>query len=94
MTRPKHDRERCCGRGRRTRLRPGVRSCCVLLKNPRKTGQVVECLWDEEAGVANRAADALERLRAGDRRFWRSWKEALLAGCSMLARTSCAGTWR
>ena len=49
----------------------------LLLKNPRKTAQVVECLWDEDAGVANRAAMRWSGLRAGIRAL-RPWKEALL----------------
>ena len=57
------------------------RACDVadlLLKNPRKTGQVVECLWDEEPGVANRAADALERASSRRPEILANWKEALL----------------
>ncbi len=50
----------------------------LLLKNPRKTGQVVECLWDEEPGVANRAADALERASSRRPEILANWKEALL----------------
>lgn len=67
-------------------LAPGKRLDCgyacevaaLLLKNPRKTGQVVECLWDKEAGVANRAADALERASGRRPEILRRWKEALL----------------
>ena len=57
------------------------RTCEVaasLLKDPRKTGQVVECLWDEEAGVANRAADALERASSRRPQILARWKAALL----------------
>ena len=50
----------------------------LLLKNPRKTGQVVECLWDEEPGVANRAADALERASCRRPQILTHWKDALL----------------
>jgi len=50
----------------------------LLLKHPRKTAQVVECLWDEDAGVANRAADALERASGRNPLLLRHWKEALL----------------
>jgi hypothetical protein len=50
----------------------------LLLKNPRKTGQVVECLWDEEPCLANRAADALERASSRRPEILASWKEALL----------------
>jgi hypothetical protein len=39
---------------------------------------VVECLWDEEAGVANRAADALERASSRRPEILRRWKHALL----------------
>jgi hypothetical protein len=50
----------------------------LLLKNPRKTGQVVECLWDEVPGVANRAADALERASCRRPAILANWKAALL----------------
>lgn len=50
----------------------------LLLHYPRKTAQVVECLWDEDAGVANRAADALERASCRNPLLLRPWKEALL----------------
>jgi hypothetical protein len=70
----------------REMLRPGRRldagcACevaALLLKNARKTAQVVECLWDEEPGVANRAADALERASSRRPEILASWKEALL----------------
>lgn len=50
----------------------------LLLKNPRKIGQVVECLWDEVPGVANRAADALERASCRRPTILANWKTALL----------------
>lgn len=50
----------------------------VLLAQPRRTGQVVECLWDEDAGVANRAADALERASHHRPALLAPWKDALL----------------
>jgi hypothetical protein len=50
----------------------------LLLKNFRKTRQVVECLWDEQPGVANRAADALERASCRHPQILANWKEALL----------------
>ena len=67
-------------------LAPGRRLDCgnacevaaLLLKNPRKAGQVVECLWDEDAGVANRAADALERASSRRPEMLARWKGALL----------------
>jgi len=70
----------------REMLAPGKRLDCgkacevaaLLLKNPSKTGQVVGCLWDEEAGVANRAADALERASGRRPQILGQWKDALL----------------
>lgn len=50
----------------------------LLLQHPRKAAQVVECLWDEDTGVANRAADALERASGRNPALLRPWKEALL----------------
>ena len=50
----------------------------LMLENARKTGQVVECLWDEDAGIANRAADALERASGRRPEILRRWKDALL----------------
>ena len=66
----------------------------LLMKNPRKTGRVVECLWDEDAGVANRAADALERASSRRPEILASGRKRCWTGCSMLRRTSCAGIWR
>jgi hypothetical protein len=34
----------------------------LVLKHPKTARQLFECLWDEDPGVVNRAADALERL--------------------------------
>ncbi len=70
----------------REMLAPGRRLDCghacevaaLLVKNPKRAGQVVECLWDEEAGVANRAADALERASSRRPEILRQWKGALL----------------
>ncbi len=50
----------------------------LLLRDPGKTEQVVECLWDEDAGVANRAADALERASGRRPEILARWKDALL----------------
>jgi hypothetical protein len=51
----------------------------LILTHPRKTGQVVECLWDDDPGVANRAADALERASHSRPSLLAPWKDALLA---------------
>lgn len=50
----------------------------MLLTRPRIAGRVVECLWDEDAGVANRAADALERASCTRPELLAPWKDALL----------------
>ena len=64
--------------GRRLDRGNACEVAALLLKNPRKTGQVVECLWDEDTGVANRAADALERDSGRRPEILRRWKDALL----------------
>jgi HEAT repeat protein len=38
----------------------------LVLKRPRRMGTLIECLFDEDAGVANRAADVLERVTRGN----------------------------
>lgn len=62
------------------RLDPGnaCEVAALVLKNSRKTAQVIECLWDEDAGVANRAADALERASSRQPQILVRWKDALL----------------
>jgi hypothetical protein len=37
----------------------------LVAREPRRLAALVECLWDEDAGLACRAADALERLTGG-----------------------------
>ncbi len=50
----------------------------MVLEQPRLTRQLIECLWDEDEGVAGRAADALETI-AGERpQSLQPWKQALL----------------
>lgn len=39
---------------------------------------LIKCMWDEEPGVANRAADAVERLTAKDASLIQKWKAPLL----------------
>ncbi len=46
--------------------------------NPAKLAQLVECLWADDAAVANRAADALERLTRDKPERAQRWKEPLL----------------
>ncbi len=45
---------------------------------PRKLGQLIECLWDENLAVANRAADALERVTRDRPAQAQRWKGELL----------------
>jgi len=45
---------------------------------PRKLGQLIECLWDENLAVANRAADALERVTRERPAQVQRWKGELL----------------
>ena len=50
----------------------------LLIKQPRKAELVVACLWDGDAGAANRAADALERASYRSPELLAPWKDALL----------------
>jgi hypothetical protein len=34
----------------------------LVLSQPRRAGQLIECLWDSDPGIASRAADALEEI--------------------------------
>ena len=45
---------------------------------PARLAQVVECLWDDDQAVANRAADALERVTRENPGQAQRWKEPLL----------------
>jgi len=50
----------------------------LVLTQPRKANLLIECLWDEDPGVANRAADALERASYHLPSILESWKAPLL----------------
>ena len=50
----------------------------LVLANPRKIRQLIDCLWDEDPGVANRAADALERTTYHQPKIAQPCKEALI----------------
>jgi len=50
----------------------------LVLAKPRKVGQLIECLWDEDEGVACRAADALERATFHRPKLAQAWKESLI----------------
>jgi len=64
--------------GKRLAAGRAVEVAGLLLKHPRKAAQVVKCLWDEDAGVANRAADTLERASGRNPQLLHHWKELLL----------------
>ncbi|MGD0730145.1 MAG: hypothetical protein ABR956_02700 [Terracidiphilus sp.] len=50
----------------------------LVIAKPRKASALIECLWDEDPGVASRAADALERVSCHLPAILESWKAALL----------------
>ena len=54
----------------------------LVAREPRRAGRLIELLWDDDAGVASRAADVLERVSAepspGLLRVLHPYKEALL----------------
>lgn len=50
----------------------------TVLKTPRRLSAVIECLFDENAGVANRAADVLERVTRWKPRHATRWKGELV----------------
>jgi hypothetical protein len=62
------------------RLDPG-RVCEVverIEKHPSQLARLVECLWEDEIGIANRAADVLERVTRERPQRAQRWKESLL----------------
>ncbi len=50
----------------------------LVLTQPKKASQLIECLWDEDPGIANRAADALERASYHRPTLAAPWKDSLL----------------
>jgi hypothetical protein len=66
------------GRGNRLAVGRAREVAALLIKNPRRTAQAIECLWDEDPGVANRVADALERASCPHAKLLAPWKDALL----------------
>ncbi len=49
-----------------------------VLSQPKKMSKLIEYLWDEDPGVANRAADALERVSCHQPSLPAPWKDSLL----------------
>jgi len=50
----------------------------LVLAHPRRAPALVECLWDEAPGVANRAADALEHVSRDRPSILEPWSASLL----------------
>jgi hypothetical protein len=50
----------------------------LLQAHPKRAPQLIQCLWDEDPGVANRAADALERASCRHPALLAPWKQSLL----------------
>jgi hypothetical protein len=50
----------------------------LLEERPGKLAQVVECLWDDDPAIANRAADVLERVTRDRPERLQRWKQPLL----------------
>jgi len=56
-----------------------VREVAALIHaQPEKMSQLIEYLWDEDPGVANRAADAIERASCHQPSLPAPWKDSLL----------------
>jgi len=50
----------------------------LVRAHPRRAGRLVECLWDDDPGVAGRAAHAIEELSRTQSALFNPWKEELL----------------
>ena len=50
----------------------------LILARPKRASQMIECLWDEDPGVANRAADALERASCQRPDLAAPWTDSLV----------------
>jgi hypothetical protein len=64
----------------RTRLSVGrvPEVVALVLAQPKKTDRLIECLWDEDSGVVNRAADVLDKVSNQRPAVLASWKSSLL----------------
>jgi len=50
----------------------------MVLETPRRLSAVIECLFDEDAGVANRAADVLEKVTREKPQQAARWNDELI----------------
>lgn len=70
----------------RAMLLPGARLAkarvpevvALIEAQPKRIASLIECLWDEDAGVANRAADVLEQATRDNPKPLQRWVEPLL----------------
>jgi len=50
----------------------------LVSRSPRKANELIECLWDEDLGIASRASDALEEITRNTPSVLAPWKEPLI----------------
>jgi len=50
----------------------------LVSRFPRKANELIECLWDEDLGIASRASDALEEITRDIPSILAPWKESLI----------------
>ncbi len=53
-------------------------AAALIRRNPKRISKLMECLWDEDAGVRMRAADALEKLSRECAAWLEPYKAALV----------------
>lgn len=78
MPRPQTIRSMLLSRGPRLSVARAREVAELVLAQPRKAPQLVQCLWNSNPGVANRAADALERASCHRPDLLAPRKDALL----------------
>src|SRR3954463_16801668 len=70
----------------------------TISNQPRRAARLIELLWDDDPGVANRAADLLERVSSRPSpalsRILNETRKPCWAFCRMRDSLNCAGTWR
>ena len=50
----------------------------LVVARPRRLEELVECIWEDDPGIASRAADALERATRDHAKRVQRWKDELL----------------
>jgi hypothetical protein len=64
--------------GRRLHVGRVGQVVALLESHPTRLAQLVECLWDDDPAIANRAADVLERVTRDRPQRAQRWKDSLL----------------